>query len=306
MAKFVRRSLVVSLILAAGLFLLPKEQTPPTGKWLARAGLTSATVRVGRLDIRYVRKGTGPTLILIHGLASSIYSWADVVGPLSEKFDVIALDLPGFGASSQPADLTFADAPNAVLGLMDALGVARAHLVGNSMGGAVSLLLAARFPDRVDRVVILDSAGYRMQPAERPFLIRFIGSRAAGVLAEALPVKRLLTDRSLRMLMQDDTRVTEERIDEYVAPFLRPGALASARSLLASPVDARFVPDLAAIKAKTLVVWGRFDPWLPEADADRFVAAIEGARKVVLDTGHMPQEEKPTEVARLIGEFLSS
>ena len=306
MTKFARRALVVFLIAGGVLLLLPKEKMPQTGQWMSRGGLTPHTVRVGRLDIRYVRAGTGPTLILIHGLASSIYTWSDVIGPLAEKFDVIALDLPGFGGSSQPGDLSFEDCPAAVVGLMDALGVARAHFAGNSMGGAVSLLLAARMPARVDRVVILDSAGYRMKLGERPFLIRFIGSEAAGILAEALPVRRLITRSALRMLMQDDTRVTDERIDEYVAPFLREGALASARSLLRSPLDERFVSGLAALQAKTLVVWGRFDPWLPESDADRFVAEIKGARKVVLPTGHMPQEEKPVEVTRLIGEFLSS
>jgi pimeloyl-ACP methyl ester carboxylesterase len=66
------------------------------------------------------------------------------------------------------------------------------------------------------------------------------------------------------------------------------------------------VANLASVQAKTLVLWGRFDPWLPESHADRFVAEIKGARKVVLETGHLPQEERPAEVARLIGDFLIS
>lgn len=306
MAKFVRRALAALLIAVALLVLLPAERVPPTGRWLARAGLTPLTVRVGRLDIRYVRKGQGPTLILIHGLASSIYTWSDVIEPLSRSFDVIALDLPGFGASSQPADLSFEELAGAVPGLMDALGVPRAHLVGNSLGGAVSLLLAARQPQRVDHVVVLDSAGFRMKLSERPFMIRFLGSRSAGFVGDRIPIRRVLTKATLRHLIHDDTRVTAERIDEYIAPLLRPGALVSARALLLSPLDERFVSDLQTIEAKTLVVWGRFDPWLPQEDADRFVAAIRGARKVIVETGHMPQEERPAEIARLVGEFLLS
>jgi pimeloyl-ACP methyl ester carboxylesterase len=306
LARFARRAIVFLLVAGVVLFLLPAEKMPPTGAWLARAGLEPRMATIGRLNIRYVRKGQGPTLILIHGLASSIYTWADVIGPLSEKFDVIALDLPGFGASSQPADLSFDDNPNAVLGLMDALGVSRAHFAGNSMGGAVSLLIAARKPERVDRLVVLDSAGFNMKPNERPFVVQLLASRAAGALSDGLPIRRFLTATTLRHLIRDDSRVTEERINEYVAPLLRPGALLSARSLLLSRLDERFEADLGAIAAPTLVVWGRFDPWLPEAHADRFVAAIRGARKVVLETGHMPQEEKPSDVARLIGEFLIS
>jgi pimeloyl-ACP methyl ester carboxylesterase len=306
LAKLARRVLVLLLLCGSALFLLPAEKTPPTGQWLSRAGLEPQVIRLGRFDVRYVRKGQGPSVILIHGLASSIYTWADVIGPLSLKFDVIALDLPGFGASSQPADLSFDDYGKTLVGLMNALGVEKAHFIGNSMGGAASLFMAARERDRVDHVVILDSAGFNLKPGERPFLVRLLASRTAAALAERLPVKRLLTRLFLRRLIEDETRITDERINEYVAPLLRPGAMASARSLLLSRFDEGFVADLGGIRAKTLVLWGRFDPWLPESHADRFVAEIKGARKVVLETGHMPQEEKPAEVARLIAEFLIS
>lgn len=276
------------------------------GRWLVKAGLESKTQQIGRMNVRYIRTGRGPTVILIHGLASSIYSWSDLIGSLSETFDVIALDLPGFGASSQPSDLVFADYAQTVTGLMDALGVEKAHFVGNSMGGAVSLQMAARAPARVDHLVVLDSAGFNMSPSERPFVIQLLASKAAGSLAEGLKIRRLLTGFTLRYLMRDDTRVTSERIDEYLAPILRPGALASARSLLWSRVDEGFVADLSLIRARTLIVWGKYDPWLPESHADRFVAAIQGARKIVLETGHMPQEEQPEVVVRLIGDFLTS
>jgi pimeloyl-ACP methyl ester carboxylesterase len=306
LAKFARRSAAVLLVLGLILLLLPAERTPVTGQWLVRAGLEPRTIRVGRFDVRYVRKGQGPAVVLIHGLASSIYTWAGVIEPLSQRFDVIALDLPGFGASSQPDDLVFDDGLRTVGGLMDTLGVAKAHLVGNSMGGALSLLMAAREPARVDRVVVLDSAGFNMRSADRPFMVRVMASRSAALFSEALPVRRLLTGATLRHLFHDRTLVTDERINEYTAPLLRPGALASMRSLLLSRLIERFDADLAAISARTLVVWGSFDPWLPLSHADRFVSAIKGARKVVLEAGHMPQEERPADVARLILDFLIS
>jgi pimeloyl-ACP methyl ester carboxylesterase len=306
LAKFARRAAVLLLVLGVVVFLLPAEKPPQTGRWLARAGLRPQVVRVGRFDVRYVRKGQGPAVILIHGLASSIYSWSDVIGPLSEKFDVVALDLPGFGASSKPEDLSFRDYEPTLVGLMDALNLPKAHFVGNSMGGALSLLMAARRPDRVDHLVILDSAGFSLEPGERPFLAKLLASRAAGALGARLPVKRLLARLFLRRLIRDESRITEERINEYEAPFLSPGAIASVRSLLLSRGDEGFLANLASVRAKTLVLWGRFDPWLPESHADRFVAEIKGARKVVLETGHLPQEERPAEVAQLISDFLIS
>ncbi|MEO5760994.1 MAG: alpha/beta fold hydrolase [Vicinamibacteria bacterium] len=306
MGKFLRRSTAVAGLIVVFLVAFGREKAAPTGKWLVRANLQAHTLHVGRFDIRYVRKGAGPTVILIHGLASSIYTWSDVINLLAEKFDVVAFDLPGFGESTQPADLAFADYIPAVLGVMKALDIQKAHFVGNSMGGAISLLMAAREADHVDRVAVLDSAGFNLGQGDRPFAVKLLGSRAAGLAAENLPVRRMLTNATLRHLIHDDTRVTDERINEYLAPILRPGALDSARSLLASRLDENFTSDMPKIQARTLIIWGRFDPWLPEAHADRFVASIKGARKVMLETGHMPQEELPADVARIIGEFLLS
>lgn len=326
MAKVFRRLFLLLLLVLGGLlFLIPAEQIPTVGQWLTRAGLEPQTVRLlrgeafgpqaaavapspspGHMDIRYVRKGQGETVVLIHGLASSIFTWADMIDPLSREFDVIALDLPGFGGSSQPGDLSFDDTVVAVLGLMDALGVSKGHLVGNSMGGAISLVIAARHPERVDHLVIVDSAGLDLKERALPLTVQLLASGTAGAIADHVPVRRSLTLATLRQLVHDPSRVTDERVREYVAPLLRPGALTSIRSLLLSRRDQGVEEDLAAIRAPTLVVWGRFDPWLPESHGDRFARAIKGARKVVLETGHMPQEEKPADMARLLGEFFTS
>lgn len=306
MAKLARRAAVALLIALVILLLLPRESPRATGAWLLRDGLQPKTARIGRFEVRYVRAGQGPPVILIHGLVSSIYTWAEVIPALAPGFDVIALDLPGFGGSSQPPDLSFSDYEGTVGGLMDELGLEKASLVGNSMGGAVALQMAARHPERVDHLVLIDSAGFRVQPEERPFLARLISSRVLGTVVERLPLRRLIARWTLSRLIHDQSRVTEERVEENLAPLLRPGALASARSLLESRIDQDVLGQLHAIEAPTLILWGRFDPWLPESDADRFVAEIKGARKVILEAGHVPQEERPDEVARWIGEFLKS
>ena len=137
-------------------------------------------------------------------------------------------------------------------------------------------------------------------------MVRLTTSWAAPVLG-LLPGKRLIVERSLRQVFHDDTLVTYERVAEYLAPAQRPGTFAAMRSLGASfdAVRARVAETLAAVQAPTLVIWGDDDRWIPLADADRFVTAIRGARKAVLPAcGHMPQEEKPADVARLLLEFL--
>ena len=118
---------------------------------------------------------------------------------------------------------------------MDELGLARASLVGNSLGGAVASVVAARQPARVDRLVLIDAAGFNLRAADRPALVRLASHPLAEAVAVAgCPVQRLLVTLGLRQVFHDDTRVTEERVNEYLAAAARPGTLASIRSLAAS------------------------------------------------------------------------
>jgi len=300
-----RRRVAALLVVLALLWSLAAwYDRPPAlpGRWLAAARLEPYEAKVAGLRLRYVRTGEGPAVVLVHGFASSLYTWKDVIPLLAEDHDVVALDLPGFGWSEQPRDLSFDDFPTAVLGIMDTLGLARASLVGNSLGGAACALVAGLHPDRVDALVLVDSAGFNLGEADRPRLVRFALSPYGRVL-ELLPLRRLAVELGLRQVFYDRSLVTDERVAEYLAPMLRPGAMESIRALGSGPGrdPALFEQALAGIEAPTLVVWGLHDRWIPLRDADRFEAAIRGARKAVIaDAGHVPQEERPAEVAALI------
>ncbi len=285
------------------------DRPPMTpGAWLSRSGLEARYQTVAGRRLRFVRTGSGPAVVLVHGFGSSIYTWKDLIPALAARHDVIALDLPGFGESDQPADLVFADLPRAVLGLLDTLGIERAALVGNSMGGAATALVAAGQPGRVSALVLIDAAGFNMAPSDRPATVR-LATSAAAPLVGLLPGKRLLVESSLRQVFHDAAHVTPERVSEYLAGAQRPGTLRAMRSLGSSLTDAPgvVVEALARIEAPTLVVWGDDDRWIPLAHADRFVAAIPGARKIVIPAcGHVPQEERPDLTARLVLEFLDA
>lgn len=273
---------------------------------MAAARVEARFETIEGLRVRYVRAGSGAAVVLLHGLASSIYSWKDVLPALARDHDVIALDLPGFGGSDQPADLDAAVYPRIVLGLMDRLGVARASLVGHSLGGAVAVTVAGETRQRVERLALLDAAGFNLAPADRPTLLRLAAAVPAGVL-ERLPTRPLLLRIGLRQVFHDPAFVTPERFDEYLAPLQRPGAMTAIRSLLVSSFAsaADFAKQAAEIRVPTLVVWGADDAWVAPSHADLFAAAIPGARKVMLpDCGHMPQEEKPADVIALLWDFL--
>ena len=272
---------------------------------MAEAGLAPQFETVDGVRLRYVRGGAGPPVVLLHGFASSIVTWRDVIPALARGHDVVAVDLPSSGGSAVRPDLPPAAYPRLVAGLMDRLGLARASLVGHSLGGGTVALVAVHYPERVDHLVLIDSVGYNLAPKDRPWLLRAAGFPPLARLIGALPVRRALVTLALRQNFFDDRLVTAERIDEYVAPLMRPGAVAAAQALLASGDDMGLPASVGRVRAPTLVIWGREDAWVPVVDADRFVAAIPGSRKVVIEgCGHLPQEERPAEVVRLLEEFL--
>jgi pimeloyl-ACP methyl ester carboxylesterase len=277
-----------------------------TGAWLSAAGVAARVESVDGLRIRYVRRGSGPAVVLLHGIASSLFTWKDVLPDLATDHDVVAMDLPGFGGSDIPARPSVDALRAAVVGLMDRLSLERASLVGNSLGGATAAFVAARHPDRVERLVLIDAAGFNLSPEARPWLLRASGG-PVGAAISWLPRPRPLFALGLRQVFHDDTLVTRERLDEYEAPLLRPGAVQGMRALLnaEAPSEDEFQAMLRALRAPTLVIWGEEDRWIPVADAHRFAAAIPGARKVVLPRcGHMPQEERPADVVALLREVL--
>jgi pimeloyl-ACP methyl ester carboxylesterase len=306
-----RRRFLSWLALAAaagGLALwvaLGERSAAPSGAWMARAGVEPRFATADGIRVRYVRRGRGKPVLLVHGIASSAYSWAEVIPALAAAHDVIALDLPGFGGSDLPDHVSGDRYPRVLKSFLDELGVARVHLVGHSLGGAIASAFSASEPGRVDRLVLLDSAGFNVAPADRPWLLRVAGSPALAVAIERLPVRRRLVSLGLRQVFHDDARVTPERIEEYVGPLARPGAARVVARLLDTPAFLGLPEAIGRIRAPTLIVWGAQDTWVPLADADRFLAAIPGARKAVIEAcGHVPQEERPRETIALLTEFL--
>jgi pimeloyl-ACP methyl ester carboxylesterase len=302
-----RRQAAVALVLLLGLALVfRREPAPgPTGGWIAKAGLVQQFESGDGVRLRYVRAGTGPAVVLLHGFASSIFTWHDVFPALALGHDVVAVDLPNSGGSAIRPDLPPAAYPRLVMGLMDRLGLERASLVGNSLGGGIAVLVAAQHPERVDRLVLIDSLGYNLAAKDRPWVLRAAGFPPVARLIEALPIRRAMVTLALRQVFFDDRFVTADRIDEYVSPLLRPGAVAAGQAVLASGDDMGLPGVVAQVRAPTLVIWGREDAWVPVEHADRFLADIPGARKAVIEgCGHLPQEERSAEVLKLLQDFL--
>ena len=243
---------------------------------------------VGR--IRYAeRPGDGVPVLLIHGFGGDLDNWLFNIDALAEAGPVVALDLPGHGQSVKSvAGPSLATMTDAVIGLMDSLGVTRAHLVGHSMGGLVAGRIGIDRPDRVASLTLVAAAGLG-EEINGAYLDGFVSAASRRDLKPALV--HLFADQALvnRSMVEDVLKY--KRLDG-VGSFLE----ALRGTLFPGDSQAMYIADvLAGIGCPCHVIWGAEDAIIPAIHA----GALEGAT-VIDGAGHMVQMEKAAEVNRLI------
>jgi pimeloyl-ACP methyl ester carboxylesterase len=256
------------------------------------------------------RSGQGRPLVLLHGFMLSHYVFRHLIPALSAEHDVIAVDLPGFGESDRPTPAEFrydeAGYLETVIGILDALAIDRASLLGHEMGGGIALYAAARRPERVERVVVLDPLVYDLTlPLEgRVLLTPYLGPLAFKTLYTRTVIRRYL----LRDVYRDPALVTEEWVDYLWERLNRPGGFDAAHAAIRFLADPSAITrSLRAIRAPTLAFWGQDDRLSSSALARRFEGDVPGSVVHVLPRcGHSPVEECPDEVLRLIQPFLAT
>lgn len=266
-------------------------------------------VKASGVRLRVAETGTGPSLILIHGLFVDHTTWDGVVDALSDDYRVVAPDLPGFGQSEKPADARFPygiDAfASAIVDLYAGLELGRAIIVGHALGGAVAITLAARHPELISRLVLIDALCYpaRVDLVRRVALAPFAG----GFLFKQFWGKAAFRAYFRDSYLGDASRVPVSRLDYYYDVFNTPASRASALSTLRATRDTRpVVADIARITTPTLVIWGQDDALYPAGLGQRMSREIRNAGFQLMDAGHASQEEVPQAVADAIRRFCTS
>jgi pimeloyl-ACP methyl ester carboxylesterase len=285
-----------------GLFRLPSGRPPL---------LRVHHVPVGKLRISTLTMGEGPDVLLLHGLGGTKSSFFDTAAALSRGYRVHAIDLPGFGGSSKPATAPYGPGyfAKAVVGTMDALGIDRAHLVGNSMGGRVAIEVGLERPDRVGGIALLSPAVAFIR-RDWHWAARFARPEL-GMLPHSLGRSRI--ERTFWALFADrdlvDPSMADIVVDEFERIYRSRGArlafLSSARAIyLESPTT--FYPRLATLQPPALFVWASHDRLIPEAFRHHVQRWLPSAEQVVLEgCGHVPQVERPERTNGLLERFLA-
>jgi len=245
-------------------------------------------------SLAYLKAGSGPPLVIVHGIGGHKEDWLGLMEALADRRTTYAVDMIGFGGSSKDAaEITIATQVAAIIALLDADGIARADILGNSVGGWVAATLAAEHPDRVKQLVLVDAAGFKAM-FEGPPPVEFYPAEVAGmekllahVLHSDFAHSRSFAEQALGKLKASGEMLTAERVFN---------------GLFVSPRLEDLMPRIAA---PTLVMWGAEDKLFPPAIADLVQGGVVGASKVLIpQASHFPQIDNPSAFNAAVVAFL--
>lgn len=304
MSAFHEGSLVVRRNLHLGVgFLAATSGIAESG----RLQFASAGTRVGELST--LSAGEGDPVICIHGLGATKASFLPTVAALADRWRMIAVDLPGFGESEKPLGAAY-DAryfAGSVTALLDELGIKRAHLIGNSMGGRVAIEVGLRYPERVERISLLSPALAWLRDRRWRWLLR----APLPLLGLVQPAPRVITEPIVRSLVPGGRNGwSAAGVDEFLRSYLTPrGRVAfyeSARNIYLDEPHGRdgLWTRLAELSPQSLFVWGRHDQLVPIGFRKHVERVLPSARHLELDCGHVPQLEAPDQTHAAIREFF--
>ncbi|MFZ1500666.1 MAG: alpha/beta hydrolase [Giesbergeria sp.] len=244
-------------------------------------------------------------LVLVHGTSASLHTWDGWAEELRKTRRVIRFDLPGFGLTGPNAadDYSMTVYVRLVLALLDQLGVQRFVIGGNSLGGEVAWATAHAAPQRVEKLILVDAAGYAFEPESMPLAFRAAalpGLRA--LMGHLLPPG--MVENSVRNVYGDPNRVTPELVQRYSDLARRAGNRHALTVRMAQRNTGR-EQDIRDLKLPTLILWGALDRLIPPVNGERFAKDIAGSHLVVFKgLGHVPQEEDPAATVAVVQQFL--
>src|SRR5215813_2213031 len=278
------------------------SQTQPSVVSLDRitqdASIADKWTTVYGAKIHYLEAGSGPAVILIHGLGGSSANWAPTIPPLAQKYHVIVPDQIGFGKSDKPMlNYRVGTLVDFLDGFYKQVGIQKASLVGNSLGGFAAAAYAIAHPEKVDKLVLVDAAGFRVTGDIDPKVLNGLNPSTKQQIKDLLGL----------VFYNKETFASDAAIEGFLASRVTAGDQYTIQRFIDSIGRGEDILDgkLGALKHSTLIVWGREDGLTPLAMGQRFNKEISGSQLFVIEKcGHVPQLEKPAEFNTELLKFL--
>ena len=268
---------------------------------------TRKTIQSGEMTVHYHEAGEGEPAVFLHSYNAGTTAWINFcknIGPLSQHFRCILMDLPNYGRTgplvyNEPAHHPIA---RTAIALMDALGIQKAHIVGNSVGGTTALVLAIQYPDRANRIVV---GGSHVSTGGDPYLIANRPSEGGRMNREAAenPTRENIR-RNMRVHFDNPDLVTDELVEYLYQNATSHPDHAEARAKSTSVAHSN-LPYVSGIKAPTMIIHGRYDRMVTVEQGLTILNYVPDSRLVVLNhCGHWPPYEHPEEYNRQVASFL--
>lgn len=257
--------------------------------------------------IAFREQGQGSPVMLLHGIPTNSLLWREVIPQLAKRHRVIAPDLLNYGQSDKPeqADVSINAQSRMIVGLMDALGVYRADMVAHDIGGGVAQLIAVKAPQRIRKLVLMDSVCFDSWPIPEFEPLQKPGAEDAMSLDEFVSMMRDFMPNGV----YDKGVMTDELTDLYLSPWSsEDGKRAFFRNLrrLNKEYTEAIADELKALSHPTLILWGKQDAFQDPDYASRLAKAIPNAEVTLIkNAGHWLIDEKPDEVGEHIAHFLA-
>lgn len=259
---------------------------------------------VDNLLVHYRDEGEGETLVLLHGAFSSLHTFNEWNKHLKKHYRVIRLDLLGFGLTgpNEANDYTLTSHLHVLKTFLNILKIDKCHIVGNSLGGWLAWEFAFRNPQRVGKLVLIDSAGF-VEEENIPLPFKLARAPIFGRVIKYV-VRRSVLEQFVKQVYYNQTKVTEQLITRYYDLFTRDGNTDAFLGL----VNQTYPDDTAHLKnlqTPTLILWGREDMWIPVHNAYRFHNMLPNSHlRIYPNVGHVPMEEIPEESVLDLLNFL--
>jgi pimeloyl-ACP methyl ester carboxylesterase len=259
--------------------------------------------------LNYVELGDRdkPTLLFVHGIMGTWRNWVFNLLPFADRYRVIAVDLPGFGLSEMPAgEFSIEKYADTIKHFAEKLGISKLTLIGNSMGGQVGTIVAKKYPELLEELVLVDPAGFSTSTPKLRKIAPYakyvepllkIGPRLRKMIASNRTLASLFT----KIVLWRPRQISSELILVLLAGIGKPGFVPALDTITHTPVD-EFPGE---VKTDTVIIWGRNDSLIPKKDAFKFARMIPQAKLELMDdVGHIPMFETPDRFNALLSRYL--
>mgnify|MGYP005843325809 CR=1 FL=1 len=304
--------IAVGVIIAAFLrFDIPREDL--TAKYASEASQFIELASGAVAHVRDEGNRDGETIVLVHGSNASLHTWEPWVAELGDTFRIVTLDLPGHGLTGAVpgGGYSVADMAGFTREVTQTLGLGRFTLGGNSMGGAVTLHYAARYPADLEGMILVDAAGIAREDSETSSgeAARSFSLVTMPVVGQALRwlTPRFVFENGLRGVFVDQSIVTDEMVTRYLELNVMAGTREATQARFARPRQPLPDETVRAMEIPALVMWGDKDPLIPVSVGERLHALLPASTLVIYENvGHIPMEEVAVRSAADVRGFMAA